>query len=321
MSQDILDTLDDDDNELFEEAVGDDDVLLGEVEDTLGDYGTEDVEDTDDEAHTVLNELGEEEDSADLELVDDNDLTRDEAEEITNAIKSTAIALHALLARAHEGKAYRALGYGTWKEYIDSEFDFSTQRAYQLLNLDRTIKAIEEVAPDGYQAKITEAQARDIKRELPKITEQIAEQTQGMSAEDSHGVIEDIINEQREQQKADEKALADKERREQEERQQAEHDEMESQADAFLEEHEGEPGGLSEKKEWDEDSPGADSVSSRQAINLQNFFNMLSVFDALPTPEDMIQLIPQEREDDVHKVVAQLKDWFDEFERLWDENM
>lgn len=85
---------------------------------------------------------------------------------LTKQIKSAADDLWTLLLRAWESKAWAALGYKGWNEYVATEFDFSRQRSYQLINQGRVIKALREaVSTDvdtGIVPTITEAVARDI---------------------------------------------------------------------------------------------------------------------------------------------------------------
>ena len=106
--------------------------------------------------------------------------------------------MYVLIQRAHAGKAYKALGYSSFGDYVTQEFEISTSRAYQLINLAETIRIIEEVTPDDTEVRLTEAQARDIKRELPKITEKIEQETEGKTPEESKEIVETIINEERE---------------------------------------------------------------------------------------------------------------------------
>lgn len=126
------------------------------------------------------------------------EMSKEEAIDITNSIKSTGVALYVLIQRAHAGKAYKALGYSSFGDYVTQEFEISTSRAYQLLNLAETIRVIEEVTPANTEIRLTEAQARDIKRELPNITEKIEQETEGKTPEESKEIVENIISEERE---------------------------------------------------------------------------------------------------------------------------
>lgn len=270
----------------------------------------------------TIDDETEEADALEGEIVDFGDeMSESEAEEVTEAIRSTVTATYVLLARAHEGRAYKALGYDTWGEYVKEEFDFSTQRSYQLLDLAKTIKAIEEVAPEGTEVTLTEAQARDIKRELPRITESIREETQEKTPEEASDVIDDVIEESREQKKADEEVLAEKERKKEEAELERERKELEEEADSFLAADDA--SGMSDSADGDfleVDVEGEDgNLSPRDSISLHNFFAMVSNYDGLPEPSEMIGLIPQEREDEVEKVLIDITGWFNSFQTLWED--
>lgn len=115
-------------------------------------------------------------------------LSTDEAEQLTNDIKSTTTALYVLLKRAHDTKAWASLGYKSWTEYISSEFDFSRARSYQLINQATVIEEINEAS--GVNIYLTEKEARDIKKRLPEITERLKEiKEQDLTEEDKTAEI------------------------------------------------------------------------------------------------------------------------------------
>lgn len=116
----------------------------------------------------------------DLVEVDDTELdevimSEKDARDLTESIQSTAIATCVLLQRAHDQKAWKALGYTTWADYIDTEFKFSRARSYQLLAQGKVIKEIAEASESDVY--LTEKEAKAIKKELPKITEKVKEET------------------------------------------------------------------------------------------------------------------------------------------------
>ena len=108
-------------------------------------------------------------------------MTKEEAQDITESIQSTAIATCVLLQRAHDQQAWKALGYDTWSDYINNEFKFSRARSYQLLAQGAVIKGISEASnTDVY---LTEKEAKVIKKELPRITEKIKKDTKDIDDE------------------------------------------------------------------------------------------------------------------------------------------
>lgn len=130
-------------------------------------------------------------------------LDQDSAKEITERIKSTTNVLYLLVKRAHAGKAHLALGYDSFEKYIREEFNFSKVYAYRLINQANFIEAIEAKLPEGTHIHISEPVSTKLKKVLPELLEEITERVEGVEdPEDAGAVIEDIIRERREQEKA-----------------------------------------------------------------------------------------------------------------------
>lgn len=260
-----------------------------------------------------------EEPIAALEVVDaDGDMSEARAKEITEAIRSAATVTYILLAQAHAHNAHKALGYETWEEYVRAEFDMSPQRSYQLMDLSKVINAIEEATPEGTEVKITEAQARDIKRELPRVTEQIREAIEdGESAEDA---VDRIIQDTREQKKADAKALAEKTQAAEESASDRESSRLESAADDFLEKN----GGLDYSGDGDDGATGREepadsaSLSDVDSTNIYYFFNSMANIENLPEPDDFAAIIPKARREEASEQVAAIAAWFNRLQTLLD---
>lgn len=130
-------------------------------------------------------------------------LDAESAREITNRIKTTTNVLYMLVKRAHAGKAYTALGYDSFEKYVRAEFNFSKVYAYRLLNQANFIEAIEAKVPTGTQIHVSEPVSTKLKKVLPELLEEIEERVAEIEdPEDAGAVIEDIIRERREQEKA-----------------------------------------------------------------------------------------------------------------------
>lgn len=312
--------------DLEELELEDEDYLVLSDEELLLDI-LEDDEDSSGEAQGDLVETVSEEDSA-------KELTISEALDLTMAIRSTTQALYVLLYKAHQGKAYSALGYSTWKEYIESEFDFSIQRSYQLLDLAKISEALEAKLPEGASLEITEAQARDIKKYLPRVEEKL-EQAVADAPEDFTDfkkLAKDVIEEER--------AEIKKEKKSQPELPipiEKSSEDLELEKQAYLEEiadeildqatggnystGEGDyvtpynygekelPGfkdiskelGLDEEKSL---SLGNPETISDETSSLYTFFTMAATIDRLPTAREIAEHIPTEV---VDKVIANLE--------------
>ena len=125
-------------------------------------------------------------------------LSRVEARQVTEAIRATSELLYVLLARAHAGKAWRALGYRSFEQYVRAEFDMSRSRAYQILDQARVIEALEAVLPEASAPlALSESVTRDLKTLLPQV---VAAIEQHIAEPTAHGKnIEDLIEEFRDQ--------------------------------------------------------------------------------------------------------------------------
>lgn len=146
--------------------------------------------------------------TVDVEIVNTEDtepeliMSKNEAEGLTKSIQSTASALYVLLKKAHDEKAYIALGYKTWASYIDGEFEFSRARSYQLINQANVIEEINEAS--GVELFITEREARSIKSKLPEITEKLKEVKEAnLPAEEAEEAVKEVIEESRDSSEID----------------------------------------------------------------------------------------------------------------------
>lgn len=286
------------------------------------------IEDLEDDELDEL-ELDEESDDDsiedELDLISDGDLviemSEEKAREVTDAIQAAASATYVLLAQAHQGKAHKALGYATWADYVNKEFEMSSARSYQLLDLSKAIKLIEEASPEGTAVKLTEAQARDIKRELPKITDQIREETKDLEPEEAKDKVGQIIDDVREQKRLDEEAIAAREKSVEEAREEGKRAGLEAAADAMLE---ADPAGTMGSNADDEfvevqvSGDGSDSLSPENAMDLYNFFNVLTGITSLPEPDEFVEIIPSNRAGEITNQLNEAAAWVNRFSTLWE---
>lgn len=119
-------------------------------------------------------------------------ISKEEAVKLTQDIKSTTTALYVLLKKAHDSKAFIAMGYNSWAEYIENEFDFSRTRSYQLINQANVIEQINDAS--GETLYITERDARSIKSRLPEITKKLKDMKEDGSLS-KEGAVEYIDEE------------------------------------------------------------------------------------------------------------------------------
>lgn len=90
----------------------------------------------------------------------EGNLTADEAALLTAKIKSYVGVTWVLIAEAHARRAHKALGYPTWADYVEAEFDISRSRSYQLISQARVVLEISEAV--STDVDISEAMARDL---------------------------------------------------------------------------------------------------------------------------------------------------------------
>lgn len=136
-------------------------------------------------------------------------MTKDEAQALTDQIRASINQAWNLLLEAYEQRAWSAMGYTSWGAYVRSEFDISRQRAYQLIDQGRAIRAIGEAAGLSTTVDITERDARDIKPVLDEVTEEIKERVE--AGEDPKSVVGEVIKAKREEIQAERKGQAPEE--------------------------------------------------------------------------------------------------------------
>ena len=126
------------------------------------------------------------------------ELTRDQAVRLTQRIRDAAEETWALLMEAHEGRAWNAMGYGTWADYVSSEFGISRSRSYQLIDQAAVVRAIGGVV--STDVDISEADARRIKPMLAEVVDHLRDRTANLSHEQTAEVLREVIREVKQRQ-------------------------------------------------------------------------------------------------------------------------
>lgn len=121
-------------------------------------------------------------------------MTRGEAEAITEHIRNAIDMTWALIARAHAGRAWQALGYDSWASYTSEQFGVSRSRSYQLINQAEVITAISAAAPEGTVVKISERAARDLRKVIDEVVPAVARETEGLTPESAEARIGEILD-------------------------------------------------------------------------------------------------------------------------------
>lgn len=255
----------------------------------------------------------------------DTPLTTDQARELTDTIRSTSEVLYVLLARAHAGKAYRALGYGTFAEYVQEEFAMSRSRAYQVLDQARVVAAIEAAAPTGADLPaISEAAARDLKSIIGEVVPEIKARTENLPADAAGEIVEEIVEEYRDKAR-DRKdnsggdgnygggyeGVYDREDAAQDAADRRGFSDIPPQA----------PGPIvppSMVDTFDDEEDDFDPALVRRNVQAAyDLYSSLSALKTMPDVESVINTIPVERRIQINDSLRPSLEWLAEFEAAW----
>ena len=126
----------------------------------------------------------------------ERDLTKTEAELLTTWIKQDLESAWLKIGFANTHQAHKALGYGTWKEYVKKEFGVSESYSYRLLDQGKVITAIAQATAtspmgESITPQISERQARRIKPHLEETVAEIEERISG--GEEPERVVGDTV--------------------------------------------------------------------------------------------------------------------------------
>lgn len=121
------------------------------------------------------------------------------ARELTDRIRESVESLWSLLLEAYERQAWRALGYDRWQDYVETEFDMTRRRAYQLLDQGRVIRELAAASGGdvNHGTHVTEREARDIKPALPQVAAEI--RTRVESGVEPAAAVRSVVEEARRQ--------------------------------------------------------------------------------------------------------------------------
>lgn len=119
------------------------------------------------------------------------------AQELTERIKGAADEICVLLLEAHERRAWAALGYGTWEQYVKSEFELSRRRSYELLTRARV--TLELTAASGLSdlPRISTLAALQINANLPAVVRDIRRRSAGLPDWRTAEIVDDVVREAR----------------------------------------------------------------------------------------------------------------------------
>jgi hypothetical protein len=119
------------------------------------------------------------------------------ARDLTERIRHATRQVCMLLLEAHTRRAWAALGYQTWEQYVQTEFGFSRSRSYQLLDQGRFILAIKSCAGVSGLLDINPYAAAQLKPHLAEIIEIVRVKTEGRSEDEAREIVTEVIEVQR----------------------------------------------------------------------------------------------------------------------------
>jgi hypothetical protein len=102
-----------------------------------------------------------------------------------------------LLLEAHNRRAWSALGYVTWEQYVREEFGLSRSRSYELLDHGRLIRTLEVAAGMSGIADISAFAARQLKPRLHEVAEEVRHRTANAPQEQVADIVAKVIGEER----------------------------------------------------------------------------------------------------------------------------
>ena len=114
-------------------------------------------------------------------------------ERIKHAVGNTCL----LLLEAHSRRAWSALGYMTWEQYVREEFGLSRSRSYELLDHGRLIRTIEVAAGVSGIADISTFAARRLKPRMHEIAAEVRHRTANAPQDQVAGIVATVIGEER----------------------------------------------------------------------------------------------------------------------------
>jgi hypothetical protein len=242
-------------------------------------------------------------------------LTTDQARDLTDTIRSTSEVLYVLLSRAHRGKAWEALGYSSFADYVREEFDMSRSRAYQILDQSRVIEAIESASPDGADLPaISEAAARDLKSIIGEVVPEIEARTAGVPVSEAGQVVEEIVEDYRDK-------VRDKREQDALEKEEREQDEAERRG---FSDTSGGGAGLytpPPPPQFDDDEDDDDdydpAMIRRNVQAAYDLYSSLSALKSMPDTESVINTIPVERRIQINDSLSAATGWLAEFQAAW----
>lgn len=120
------------------------------------------------------------------------------ARTLTERIKQCLSDSSLLLLEAHEGSAWRVLGYGSWTSYAEHEFGLSRSRSYELLDHGRVVRALMTAAHLDTLPEISAFAAGQIKSRLSEAVAEITSRVAHQLGDDhARRIVQETVSKMR----------------------------------------------------------------------------------------------------------------------------
>jgi hypothetical protein len=119
------------------------------------------------------------------------------ARALTERIRNATQHVCMLLTEAHVGRAWSALGYRTWEQYVKREFGLSRSRSYELLDQGRVISELRIAAGMSEIPDISAYAAVQIKPHLGEVTRSIRDRARRRPGEQVREIVGEVVRQQR----------------------------------------------------------------------------------------------------------------------------
>lgn|SRR5215472_2420138 len=119
------------------------------------------------------------------------------ARDLTERIKSATREVCMLLFEAHRRRAWHALGYCNWDDYVRGEFGLSRSRSYELLDQGRVIRAVMAAAGISGIPDISAYAAEEVKPYLPELIEAVRVRAAGLPEPEALVIVCQVVRERR----------------------------------------------------------------------------------------------------------------------------
>jgi hypothetical protein len=136
---------------------------------------------------------------ASFALRDDEPMGEAEARHLTERIRTATRHVCLMLREVHDRRAWVALGYSNWEQYVQTEFSISRSRSYELLDQANVILALRAAAGITELPDVSAYVALQIKPRLPVIRDTLRRRIQDADGNEAMDILMEVVDEHRRQ--------------------------------------------------------------------------------------------------------------------------